>query len=261
GASRNTSLGARASIAQRPGASSAARAGVSGVQRPSSTRSASSVQRPGVSSAELVLGALGVRPSVERVAAVELALVVSADHELNASTFAARVAASAGADLYACLTAAIATMSGPAHGSAPDVIEALVAELGRPDDVKRAVRAKLARGEPLPGFGHPLYPEGDPRGRALVERARALGAKTRAAETALALVDALVARDRHPSLDAGLVCLARTIGLPRGSASVLFALGRTAGWVAHVLEQRRAGFLLRPRARFVGGAAIGGPPE
>jgi citrate synthase len=118
------------------------------------------------------------------------------------------------------------------------------------------VRAWLARGEALPGFGHPLYPAGDPRAALLIELARAHGARTEAARTAFALLEAMQ-RGGHPApnLDAGLVTLCTCLELPRGAAATIFAVGRTAGWAAHTLEQRAAGYLLRPRARYVGAAA------
>ncbi len=200
-----------------------------------------------------LLSSLGVSATPARLANVDRALVLCAEHELNASAFAARVAASAGADLYACLSAALSTLSGSAHGGMCDRVEALVASIGSPARATRTVREWLSRGEPVPGFGHPLYPKGDPRGAHLLELARAQGARSVAARTAFALLDAMAAGGHPaPTLDVGLVTLCQCLGLPRGSAASLFALGRSAGWVAHVLEQRAAGYLLRPRARYVG---------
>ncbi|MEO8905788.1 MAG: citrate/2-methylcitrate synthase [Polyangiaceae bacterium] len=203
-----------------------------------------------------LLNALGVKITAARLSNIDRALVLCAEHELNASAFAARVAASAGADLYACLNAALSTLSGSAHGGMCDRIEALLASIAAPTRATRTVREWLSRGEPMPGFGHPLYAEGDPRGAYLVDLARAQGAKNVAARTAFALLDAM-ATGGHPAptLDVGLVTLCHCLGLPRGSAASVFALGRSAGWVAHALEQRSAGYLLRPRARYVGVAA------
>ena len=187
---------------------------------------------------------------------VDRALVLCAEHELNASAFAARVAASAGADLYACLGVAVNTLSGSAHGGMCDRVEALLGNIGSKARAARVVNECLERGEQVPGFGHPLYPNGDPRGALLIELGRAHGARSEAAKTALALLDAM-RRGGHPAptLDAGLVTLCQCLDLPSGSAAAIFALGRSAGWVAHVLEQRAAGYLLRPRARYVGSPA------
>jgi len=187
---------------------------------------------------------------------VDRALVLCAEHELNASTFAARVAASAGADLYACLGAAVNTLSGSAHGGMCDRVEALIASIGNKARAARTVNEWLARGEQVPGFGHPLYAEGDPRAALLLELAVAHGAGSEPAKTALALLLAMK-RGGHPppTLDVALVTLCHCLGLPAGSASCIFAVGRSAGWVAHALEQRASGSLLRPRARYIGVAA------
>lgn len=198
--------------------------------------------------------ALGARPSAAAAAAVDRALVISADHELNVSTFAARVVASSGADLYACLTAALAALSGPAHGGMTDRVEAFLAELARPEDAARVVRERLARGDPLVGFGHPLYPGGDPRAAFLLEHAERVAPRAPTVRKAIALSDAVrLAGAGEPTLDYGLVATAAAARLPPGSAVALFAIGRMAGWVAHVREQRALGQLLRPRARYVGG--------
>ncbi|MBS2012812.1 MAG: helix-turn-helix domain-containing protein [Deltaproteobacteria bacterium] len=203
--------------------------------------------------ARAVLVALGGRTTNDRVAAMNEALVVSADHELNASTFAARIAASSAASLPACAMAALGALSGPLHGALTARVEALVTEIGKPERAAVVVGERLSRGESVPGFGHPLYPEGDPRGALLMEVAQRIGAKTPRVRVLVAAANAmqLVARER-PTLDLGLVALAAALGLPKGAALAIFACGRIAGWVAHVLEQREAGFLLRPRARYVG---------
>jgi citrate synthase len=197
-------------------------------------------------------------------AALDVALVVLADHELNASSFTARVAASTGADIYACISAALATLSGPRHGAAADVVARFADEVASPDQAKSAVRALRRRNELPPGFGHSLYPQGDPRALPLLELARditdargrtlaeAARATTRRARTLLAIVDAL--SDEHPTVDVGLAALVAALGAPPTAASGLFAVARSAGWIAHALEQRAAGYLLRPRARYVGPA-------
>jgi citrate synthase len=189
-------------------------------------------------------------------AALDLALVLLADHELNASSFAARIAASTDASLPACLQAALATLTGPRHGGACDRVEALLVEaeaLRRPRDV---LELRSRRGEAVPGFGHPLYRTGDPRARPLLERARALSrgshSARRRAATALLLAQSMQRQGLPPTVDFGLVALTRALGMAPGSAALLFALGRGAGWVAHVLEQRRSEAVLRPRARYLG---------
>ncbi len=184
---------------------------------------------------------------------IDLALVVCADHELNASTFAARIAASAGADLYACVGAGLATLSGPRHGGLSDRVEAFIREVGTPDRAPAAIGARMRRGEDIPGFGHRLYPQGDPRAETLLARAFEVGAGQPQVETVRAVVDAMAtAGHPAPNLDVGLVAISAALKLPQGTSPALFAIGRCAGWIAHILEQRKQGYLLRPRAQYVG---------
>ncbi|MCX5497864.1 citrate synthase [Kaistia dalseonensis] len=178
--------------------------------------------------------------------AIRRALVLAADHELNASSFAVRVTASTGASLTHALIAGLVTLSGPAHGGATRRVAAFLDEIGRTGDAESAVAARLARGEAIPGFGHRLYPDGDPRAGALLG-AVPLGERERA------FLDA--ARDATglaPSIDVALVLLERTFRLPRDAALTLFATARSVGWIAHALEQAASGQLIRPRARYVG---------
>ena len=189
--------------------------------------------------------ALGLADDASTI--IDRVLVLLADHELNASSFAARVAASTHADPYACVAAALATLSGPLHGSAAEAIATLADDLGGPEQARAAVRALARKGGLPPGFDHPLYPKGDPRAAPLVELARAANSKR--ARTLLAIIDAT---DAHPSVDVALAALVAALGLYAPAASGLFAVARSAGWLAHVLEQRAQDFLLRPRARYVG---------
>jgi len=196
--------------------------------------------------------ALGAPPRPRTLAALDRALVLLADHELNVSTFAVRVAASAQADPYAALLAGLAALSGPRHGAASDRVEALLLEVESTGDAARVVHERERRGESVPGFGHAFYPGGDPRAALLLDTARALAPRARGAAPLFALVDAM--RDAGkpaPNVDAALVALRAALGLPRGAAAGLFAVGRAAGWFAHILEQYAAGVLLRPRARYV----------
>jgi citrate synthase len=179
---------------------------------------------------------------------IRRALVLCADHELNASAFAVRVVASTGAALPACLLAGLAALSGPLHGGMTERVGALLAEPGMQDDPQVAIAARLARGENLPGFGHRLYPDGDPRAAALLA-ALAPGAWWQALLRAVWELTGL-----RPNVDFALVALEREAGLPAGSALALFAAGRTAGWIAHALEQRADGRLIRPRAIYAGPA-------
>lgn len=183
------------------------------------------------------------------VPVIDRVLVLLADHELNASSFTARVAASTDADAYACIAAALATLSGPKHGSASAEVAAYADELGGPEAARTAIRALRKKGQVPPGFGHPLYPNGDPRARPLLDAAAQLGSSKRT-RTLLAIVDAT--KDAHPSVDVGLAALVAALGAAPSAGPGLFAVARTAGWLAHALEQRAAGYLLRPRARYVG---------
>jgi len=197
--------------------------------------------------------ALGVPLRKKSLALVELALVLCADHELNASTFAARVAASTGADLYACLSAALATFSGPLHGTASEQVEVFAREAGDATRAVAAVADRMRRGELLPGFGHPLYPDGDPRAGPLLDAALSLAPRAPRVRTIAAIVAAMEEAGRaKPNVDAALAASCAALDLPQGMGAAIFAIGRTAGWVAHVLEQAETKFVLRPRARFVG---------
>lgn len=202
--------------------------------------------------ARSLLVALGGRTTASAVLAMNAALILSADHELNVSTFASRVAASSGASLAASTVAALAALSGPLHGAATARVEALVAEVDRPERAAKVVADRLDRGESVPGFGHPLYPEGDPRGERLMEIASRLSKRARSVRVLVSVTNAmhLVAREK-PTIDVGLVALAGALGLGRGAPLAIFACGRLGGWIAHAIEQRRAGHMLRPRALYM----------
>ncbi len=201
------------------------------------------------STAGAILRALGGR--TDGAASLNQALLLMADHELNASTFAARVVAGTHADVYACVQAGLAAISGPRHGAASDRVEALLAEAGTPERAERAVQERTRRGERLPGFGHPFYAEGDPRARLMFEAAWEVGERGVELRTLDALVGAMErARRPPPNVDVGLVALRASLRLPQGSAAGIIFVSRCAGWVAHTLEQYESGQLLRPRARY-----------
>ena len=200
-----------------------------------------------------LLVALGVPATARARRLMARALVVCADHELNASAFAVRVAASAGADLYACVSAGLATLSGPRHGGVVDRVEVLVTEVGQPARAQEVVQERARRGEEVPGFGHPLYPGGDPRAALLIAAAIEHAPRSPRLRTIAAIIAAMRDAGREPpTLDIGLASTGVALGLPPRTSVAMFAVGRAAGWVAHAFEQRAAGFLLRPRARYVG---------
>lgn len=206
-------------------------------------------------------GQEGRGPAHERLAAawgcdadgadlIRRALVLLADHELNASTFASRVAASTGASLAASALAGLAALSGPLHGGMASRVETYLAEVKRAG-AHEATAARMMRGDALPGFGHPLYPDGDPRARALLD---AFETPKRWAATAAAAQDA---GSGCPNIDFALTALAKHLSLPDDAPFTLFAAARCAGWIAHAMEQSRTGRLIRPRARYSGLAPIG----
>ncbi len=201
----------------------------------------------GASVAQIAARAIGVADDLAPV--LDTALILLADHELNASSFTARIAASTGADPYACIAAALATLSGPRHGTASEEVARFVASVGAPEAARAAVRALRKRGEVPPGFGHPMYPAGDPRAPPLLEAATRLG-HGKPLRTVLAIIDATA--DALPNVDVALFALTAALGVPVSTGAGLFAVARAAGWLAHALEQRAAGYLLRPRARYTG---------
>jgi citrate synthase len=188
--------------------------------------------------------------------AIRTALVLCADHELNVSTFTARCAASAGASPYDVVSAALATLKGSRHGGETKRVAALFSEARSPRRVRTAIADRLRRGERVPGFGHPLYPNGDPRA-GLLMRVAAGGPDRTAWSLARALSRAAgELLQETANLDFGLVALARSYGLPEDAPLLLFAIGRSVGWIAHAIEQYASGELIRPRANYTGP-----PPE
>lgn len=211
--------------------------------------------------AESVALAFGVRPRPVALRAIDQVLVLMADHELNASTFAARVSASTRADVYACIQSGLATLSGPLHGAASDHVEALLSEVRRPAEAERVVLERDRRGEHLPGFGHPFYRAGDPRSELLFDASFQVRERSAELRSLAAVAEVMERAGRpRPNVDFGVVALRAALGMPRGAGAGLFVVGRSAGWIAHVLEQARDGSLIRPRARYRG-AATDAPEE
>jgi citrate synthase len=185
---------------------------------------------------------------------IRKALVLCADHELNVSAFTARCAASAAASPYDAVSAALATLKGRRHGAATERVMALFAETGTPKRARAVIAGRLRREENVPGFGHPLYPTGDTRAAFLLKLAEESGNETEwRLVRALRKAGSELLQD-FPNLDFGLAALTRTYALPESAPLLLFALGRTVGWIAHAIEQYARNELIRPRARYVGPA-------
>jgi citrate synthase len=177
------------------------------------------------------------------------ALIACADHELNVSTFTARCVASAGASPYNVAIAGLAALEGTKHGGATARVDASWDALRQTGDLRAAFAERLRRGEVIEGFGHPLYPGGDPRASLLLAMLPKGKPATLARELAAA---AKAVIGEAPTVDFALVALARALGLPSGSALTLFAIGRTIGWIGHAIEQYEANVIIRPRAKYVG---------
>jgi citrate synthase len=180
---------------------------------------------------------------------IRRALVLMADNELNASTFATRVAISTGASLAAGVLAGFTTLTGPLHGGAAQQFAELITQ-AQASSASEAVKNWLASKRPLPAFGHPLYGDGDPRAKTLLKhlpKVQLYEALTVAAEQQAGEL---------PNIDYALSLLTTACGLPKDAPFILFAVGRCAGWLAHALEQVRANRLIRPRANYTGPAPI-----
>jgi citrate synthase len=203
--------------------------------------------------ARLWAGLSPLDPEPGLVGVLETALVLLADHELAASTVAARVAASVRADPYAVASAGLATVSGTLHGGASLGIEALLDEIDRPERAATVVGARLRRGERLRGFGHRLYPDGDPRAGFLLTRLRATAAESPRMQVVDALLEAAARRGLpEPNVDLALAALAHVTRMTRGAGEAIFAIARTAGWIAHALEEYDRNTPIRPRAVYTG---------
>jgi citrate synthase len=181
------------------------------------------------------------------------ALILCADHELNVSSFTARCVASAGSDPYAVVIAGLSALAGPKHGGSGARVEAMLRSVRGERDLKSALSARLRRGERLDGFGHPLYAGGDPRAVMLMDMLReryATSAELRFIVKFEAAAAGLI-REK-PNLDFALAAVGRVLGIPAGSPLMLFAIGRTIGWIGHAIEQYATDHLIRPRAKYVG---------
>ena len=208
--------------------------------------------KPGEHVSGGLLRALTAKPTEENREALEAILVLLADHELAPGAFAARVAASSGATLHGCLASAMCANSGVRVGRMYDQIEDFLAGTDNSAELLRRTGQAQRRGQTVPGFSHALYPKGDPRGTFLLDLARRRTRPSRRLAAVCSFADAAIAElGLHPRVELAVVALCMEMGLPARSGGAVFTLARSAGWVAHVLEQRLSASLLRPRAKFV----------
>jgi citrate synthase len=199
---------------------------------------------------EIFLRSIEAPVTPEACRGLNTAFILCADHELSPATLSARVAASSGCELRSCLLAAMATHAGALLGGGCDLSEALLRSAGNTDQMYELMAQAEQSGGRIPGYNIKAYPRGDPRARRLLELAASLSPQ---AGVIVELVAGVESRfDLQPSLEVGLVALSIALKLPPRMASTIWALARVAGWVAHVIEQRQAGFMVRPRARYVG---------
>ena len=211
--------------------------------------------REGEFIAQCVSRGLGLEDRPEVARALDAALVLSAEHELSAPTFVARICASTGADLHACVAAAMLTQSGSMQVGGAVEVEVLIDSLPEnlePDDALALAAASGFKSNELPCFNHPLYDGVDPRSAMLLDILGRLNAHGPAMPKMLALVEGARRAGQHPNVFATLVILSKALELPNGTGAMLHTLARTAGWIAHAMEQRLTGAMLRPRAKYMG---------
>jgi citrate synthase len=193
---------------------------------------------------------------------VGVALVLLADHELAASTLAARVAASMRADPYAVVATGLGAMGGAVHAGAALGAELMLASADSPDDVPRVVGDLLRRGERLPGFGHFVYKDGDPRANLLLEIIASYASGSPRLEIASAVIAEVRRRSLpEPNIEFALATLASVAGMVRGAGEAIFAVARAAGWLAHALEEYDRNVPIRPRGVYVGPLPWGRPEQ
>jgi len=201
----------------------------------------------------------GDRPDSLSTRAFDVALVLHADHELNASTFAARVAAATLTDLHSAIVGAIGALKGPLHGGANADVMRLLLEIGQDATAERvdgAIRGKLTRKEKIPGFGHRVYHTEDPRATHLRQMSRELGQRSGQPQwfDISQRIETLVKSEKNlnPNVDFYSATTYHALGIPIDLFTPIFAVSRISGWTAHVLEQYDNNRLIRPRAEYIG---------